>query len=355
MVTLTRSEVESAKHYKYSGQDDSILAKLFLRKWWDFCLRFIPQRMSPNIVTLIGFIFEIASSILSIVYSKCLTAKIPVWLKIVNGITLFFYQTMDNLDGRQARRTSSSSPIGQFFDHGCDALTGVFELVKCCASFELNVGRRAFIFIFMFGFGFFANSWEEYCTGSFYLGVINGPDEGLLLLSIAHLLSAVFPWGLYKCSHSIWIDTGYIICFAGTVLLTMHGIYKKGAISTALKTLLPVLVTIAIFLTIGIKTPYMFENFWFVISACFVLQYQGQLLIFSHLVNRSWLYMIDLRILIQWFLAIFLYIICVDFEINYWIPYFVVQMVLLVSFDIGVVRALSKGLDLPVFRLKSEQ
>lgn len=26
------------------------------------------------------------------------------------------------MDGKQARRTGSSSPLGQLFDHGCDAL-----------------------------------------------------------------------------------------------------------------------------------------------------------------------------------------------------------------------------------------
>jgi ethanolaminephosphotransferase len=30
---------------------------------------------------------------------------------------------LDNLDGKQARRTGTSSPLGMMFDHGCDALT----------------------------------------------------------------------------------------------------------------------------------------------------------------------------------------------------------------------------------------
>jgi ethanolaminephosphotransferase len=30
---------------------------------------------------------------------------------------------LDNLDGKQARRTGTSSPLGLMFDHGCDALT----------------------------------------------------------------------------------------------------------------------------------------------------------------------------------------------------------------------------------------
>lgn len=31
---------------------------------------------------------------------------------------IFTYQTMDNLDGKQARRTGSSSALGEVFDHG---------------------------------------------------------------------------------------------------------------------------------------------------------------------------------------------------------------------------------------------
>ncbi len=29
---------------------------------------------------------------------------------------------LDNMDGKQARRTGTSSPLGMMFDHGCDAL-----------------------------------------------------------------------------------------------------------------------------------------------------------------------------------------------------------------------------------------
>jgi hypothetical protein len=33
-----------------------------------------------------------------------------------------WYSLLDNLDGRQARRTGTSSPLGELFDHGCDCL-----------------------------------------------------------------------------------------------------------------------------------------------------------------------------------------------------------------------------------------
>jgi hypothetical protein len=36
---------------------------------------------------------------------------------------LFAYQSLDAIDGKQARRTGSSGPLGELFDHGKKALT----------------------------------------------------------------------------------------------------------------------------------------------------------------------------------------------------------------------------------------
>lgn len=47
---------------------------------------------------------------------------------------LFIYQSLDAIDGKQARRTNSSSPLGELFDHGCDSLsTG--QLISCWCIF----------------------------------------------------------------------------------------------------------------------------------------------------------------------------------------------------------------------------
>ena len=46
------------------------------------------------------------------------------------GVSILVYQHLDNLDGKQARKTSkkidileSSSPLGMLFDHGADAVS----------------------------------------------------------------------------------------------------------------------------------------------------------------------------------------------------------------------------------------
>lgn len=49
---------------------------------------------------------------------------------------------MDAIDGKQARRTNSSSPLGELFDHGCDSLsTGIvdFFFMLVVNSDKMNV------------------------------------------------------------------------------------------------------------------------------------------------------------------------------------------------------------------------
>jgi len=49
--------------------------------------------------------------------------KSPRWSYVLCAAGLFIYQTLDAIDGKQARRIRCSSPLGELFDHGCDALS----------------------------------------------------------------------------------------------------------------------------------------------------------------------------------------------------------------------------------------
>ncbi|GFR76104.1 choline/ethanolaminephosphotransferase 1 [Elysia marginata] len=65
--------------------------------------------------------------------------KAPRWAYFLSGLGLFIYQTLDAIDGKQARRTKSSTPLGELFDHGCDSIsTGG---LKIYFSAELYCGR----------------------------------------------------------------------------------------------------------------------------------------------------------------------------------------------------------------------
>jgi len=60
-------------------------------------------------------------------FGKDNEGNIPGWFAIWMGVAQCIYATLDNCDGKQARRTGSSSPMGMLFDHGCDASVAVIN------------------------------------------------------------------------------------------------------------------------------------------------------------------------------------------------------------------------------------
>ena len=51
---------------------------------------------------------------------------------------LFVYQSLDAIDGKQARRTGSANPLGELFDHGCDSISTVFVALSACTAVQLG-------------------------------------------------------------------------------------------------------------------------------------------------------------------------------------------------------------------------
>ena len=67
-------------------------------------------------------------------------SQAPHWAYLCCAAGLFVYQTLDGMDGIQARRIGLSSPLGEVFDHGLDAvLTFMYASVAGC-SVGISVG-----------------------------------------------------------------------------------------------------------------------------------------------------------------------------------------------------------------------
>lgn len=71
-------------------------------------------------------------------YSPDARAEPPRWACALCALGLFIYQSLDSIDGKQARRTNSSSPLGELFDHGCDSISTVFVALSACISVRLG-------------------------------------------------------------------------------------------------------------------------------------------------------------------------------------------------------------------------
>jgi len=73
--------------------------------------------MAPNLVTLLGFGFILFNVICLVIYIPDLVGPGPQWLYFSFAFGLWMYSTMDNIDGKQARRTGTSSPLGELFEY----------------------------------------------------------------------------------------------------------------------------------------------------------------------------------------------------------------------------------------------
>ncbi|OAY31221.1 choline/ethanolaminephosphotransferase 1 [Manihot esculenta] len=181
--------VAALHRYKYSGVDHSYVAKYVLQPFWSRFVNFFPLWMPPNMITLTGFMFLVTSALLGYLYSPHLDTAPPRWVHFAHGLLLFLYQTFDAVDGKQARRTSSSSPLGELFDHGCDALACAFESMAFGST--AMCGRDTFWFWVISAVTFYGATWEHFFTNTLILPAINGPTEGLMLIYVTHFFTGI--------------------------------------------------------------------------------------------------------------------------------------------------------------------
>mmetsp|Transcript_44096 Transcript_44096/g.104339 ORF Transcript_44096/g.104339 Transcript_44096/m.104339 type:complete len:379 (+) Transcript_44096:56-1192(+) len=118
---LTAEGLDKIAHYGYTPGTYSAL-DMALQPTWNFLVTFLPRRLAPNCVTLCGLIPVLIAYVCLCLTGPSLESTPPGWCLLLFAVASVFYVAMDNLDGKQARRTGSSSPLGHLFDHGVDAL-----------------------------------------------------------------------------------------------------------------------------------------------------------------------------------------------------------------------------------------
>ena len=124
------------------------------------------------------------SAVLFVVYDPTLNGSYPTAFYIIAALGVFAYQTLDNLDGQQARKIGACSPLGQLIDHGLDSFTAssFIILLVCCLGLEGDCFYTWLLMLINLVGIFLANT-EEY-----YTGVFNIQIEGFGVTEIQTLL-----------------------------------------------------------------------------------------------------------------------------------------------------------------------
>ncbi|KAL7006172.1 hypothetical protein EMMF5_004293 [Cystobasidiomycetes sp. EMM_F5] len=206
---IPKEREQNLRKYSYSGHDGSLLSKYVLTPYWNNLVKIFPifggqwdplfSTTSPlkNAASLGGrqVLSTWHGNISNIENSTCP----PSWI----------YFSLDAIDGKQARRTGSSSPLGEVFDHGCDAINTThssiptldpdwrykLEVLLTAAAINLGMGWWTVASQLFTLANFYLTTWEEYHTGVLYLSAFSGPVEGpgfwdqgiLTLLHLDHL------------------------------------------------------------------------------------------------------------------------------------------------------------------------
>lgn len=104
---------------------------------------------------------------------------------------------MDNVDGKQARRTGTSSGLGELFDHGIDSLNCTLASLLETAAMGLGTSRSGVFTALCPCLPMFFSTWETYHTHTLYLGIFNGPTEGLLIACSIMAISGISGPGIW--------------------------------------------------------------------------------------------------------------------------------------------------------------
>lgn len=134
---VTEKDIENLRDYKYQPGQYTIIDN-HMNVFWLKAVEYLPRDLAPNLVTVYAFLSTMIPSFLFVFYDPTLLTTYPAIFYVLAALGLFLYQTLDALDGKQARRINAKSPLGQLFDHGCDSFSTALFVVQMLACTKME-------------------------------------------------------------------------------------------------------------------------------------------------------------------------------------------------------------------------
>jgi len=175
-------------NHKYVAGVYTPMDNFFNTYFWTPVSVLIPKWLAPNTITVTGLVIQIIGYSVLAYYCPDFRAPAPKWVYCVSVFSMFAYQTLDALDGKQARRTGSSSPLGQLFDHGCDSVVTIFLGMVTAMCMHLGFSVRCVTFTMCTLLPFWMAQWTEYhahVLPTSIAGVVGVTEAQLISMFIA--------------------------------------------------------------------------------------------------------------------------------------------------------------------------
>ncbi|KAG2426862.1 hypothetical protein HYH02_014715 [Chlamydomonas schloesseri] len=189
---LSPRALEGLKNYVYKPGGYTWLDHAHT-PFWNWLTAQLPLWLAPNLITLVGLIVTFIAYGTMWYYYPEYTGEGPRWPYFFAGVSILIYTNLDCIDGKQARRTGSSSPLGQLFDHGCDAVALHVMLSLVQASLAEPPSVFASVAAMSVYLPWWVSHWEEYHTGVLMYGDGNfGILEANYVLALVTFITGAF-------------------------------------------------------------------------------------------------------------------------------------------------------------------
>jgi len=225
---LDAKSLENLKKFEYNGTNVSIIYNNLISPFLDnYFMKILPRWVAPNLISILSFLFNFITFLLILIETNCdFDKKLSRFCCGLKAFSHLAYIVLDNADGKQARRTKTSSPLGLLLDHGLDALSTTIVAFNC--SFMTSTGNNSLSSYFLFFglyWGYYICNYEEYRTGKMFLGKINGPDEGNFIVFMCALISFIIGPEVFQIKiFSLFriVDLIIAVVFLGSIQCTIQ-------------------------------------------------------------------------------------------------------------------------------------
>ena len=164
MADLTEKDLENMKNHKYQSTGYTYIDNR-MNPFWEKCASFLPYSYTPNMVTVTGLFCQILSIIVISLYDLTFSQELPCFIPIFCALMLFIAQTLDAIDGKHARNTKRSSPLGQLMDHGCDSMDNFLYAIVLAQAYLMGNSPDCVIVQIIVQLPFYTYTLEEHYTG----------------------------------------------------------------------------------------------------------------------------------------------------------------------------------------------
>ena len=215
--------------YNYRVHDYSIITPAF-KKWVvEPLFRFIPWRLPANIITIFSNLLLYAALFMAL--TECPSDR-SIRLVLI-GLLIFFYAIGDHFDGMQAKRTGTSSALGELCDHYLDIFVNGILVYILCLVFHIT---NPILVAFLLWTGYLphaATFYEQFSTKWLYFEKI-GSLESILMFSSFIMISAI---------DTVY-QTAQTLSFGGlTIIEIVFVVLSFGALITFVKVVLRAAIT----------------------------------------------------------------------------------------------------------------